>query len=337
MSNNEDSKEEYFECDGFLFIGDPHLTSYRPSRRKDRNFGDIILKKIAAAIDIANQKKLQPIFLGDMFNRPVEDDESLKTRLLRILMSCWCKPLSALGNHDIAHASIGDGDSIAYLAQTGALKLAHTTMPFGIFMMGGKKVAVGSTPHGETIPTDITGYFDDDYDASIWITHHDVAFEGAYPGAHVPHEIKGCKLVVNGHMHLYKGILNKGKTDWFNPGNITRMAIDAADHVPRVWEMDKTGTLIPHVLPHEKETFDFTGLLVDAISPGEIPAEGETPEDERKSTFVELLAAERPEDLERTDDGALLRETIETKFKRDSTDKSVKYIVRSLLDEVANA
>lgn len=324
------------EAKGFLFIGDPHLCSQRPARRKDRNFGEVVLKKISAAIDIANERQLVPFFLGDMFHRPVEEDESLKTRLLRIIMGCWCRPLCTLGNHDFAHASLGDGDSIAYLAQSGALILAKDSGPIGIFLIGDKRVAVGSTPSGQRIPTDITGMFKGSYDAALWVTHHDIAFEGAYPGALIPHGIKGCGLVVNGHMHLYKGALQVEGTTWFNPGNITRMAIDAADHVPRVWEMSESGQIIPHTLPYEPEAFDFTGLLVDAISPGEIPEEGEgSPEAARRSAFVELLAAERPEDLERTGDGALLREVIDEKFKRDSTEKSVRHIVLSLLDEVA--
>lgn len=323
---------------GFLMIGDPHMTSQRPKRRTDANFGETVLAKIEVAIAIANERELIPVFLGDMFDRAVEEDEGLKTKLLRALNGLWTPALANLGNHDVAHADIGDGDSIAYLAESRALTLIRNNGPVEVFEIGQHRIGLGGTPFGQEIPRDVTGLFEEAVDGIVWITHHDVAFENAYPGAMMPHEIRGCRLVINGHMHLYKGMIQAGSTTWFCPGNITRMAIDAVDHVPRVWELSATGDLIPHDLPYEPSPFNFTGLLVDSISPGEVPPEGHDEDAsaaDMRSTFVDLLAAERPEDLERTHDGSLARETIEQKFQRDSTEAPVRTVVLELLKEAA--
>lgn len=327
-----------FKAEGLLFIGDPHVSSRRPSRRTDRNFGDTVLNKIAAALEIANERHLIPVFLGDFFDRPVEEDEGLKTRLLRILKTCWCQPISVLGNHDIAHADLGDGDSVAYLAESGAIRLLDENGPAGIYELGGRKIAIGSTPHGKSIPHDVSGMFNEEHEGVIWLTHHDIAFESSYPGSLAPHEIQGCKLVINGHMHLTKKMVQAGSTAWINPGNITRMAIDAADHVPRVWELRGDGKITPHELPHEKAVFNFTGLLVDSISPGEYNPDHEQEDAEGepttwRSNFVDLLVAERPEDMDRSHDGALVRETIEKKFQSDVTEGPVRTLVMELLEE----
>ena len=73
---------------GLLFIGDPHLGSIKPGRRKDVDFGATVLGAVAQAIAVANARRLVPVFLGDIFDRPHEEDERLKTGIGNIgLMS----------------------------------------------------------------------------------------------------------------------------------------------------------------------------------------------------------------------------------------------------------
>ena len=62
---------------GIIFIGDPHITSRKPGRRKD-DFEQAILGKLQESINIANSNDCQPIILGDLFDRPKESSEALK-------------------------------------------------------------------------------------------------------------------------------------------------------------------------------------------------------------------------------------------------------------------
>src|SRR3546814_7832118 len=101
----------------------------------------------------------------------------------------------------------------------------------------------------------------------VWLTHEDLAFDGSYPGAKELYEVPGVSLVVNGHMHLTKKPRNVGGTMWFNPGNITRVAVDAKDHVPAVWKFDPVNGIERIELTHEKDIFDLTGRLIDSVSP----------------------------------------------------------------------
>jgi hypothetical protein len=321
------------ECEGLAFIGDPHVCSLKPGyrfgRRTDKDYPETILGKLKFIIDHCNQHRLVPVFLGDMYDNPVEPDERIKTRLLRLLKTSWTKPITNVGNHDIRNQILTDGDSLKYLEEAGVIRVAVYSGALDTFIIGDKTVAVGATPFGQDIPTDARHYFPK-ADTIIWLTHHDLAFDGAYPGAHELRGIKGCKLAINGHMHIAKELRPVNGTTWFNPGNIVRQAVDAMEHVPSITVLNAEGRLKKVVIPHEKGVFDLTGKLIDSISPGEIPKDMSA-EDKADSAFVSLLQADSSMDLGQTQDGAILKDEIHAKFKRDNTNDNVKSIVLNVL------
>lgn len=318
--------DEIREAEGILFIGDPHLSSRKPGRRKDVNFSATVLDKVAFLIDTCNERRFIPCFLGDMFDTPVEADEQLKTKLVRILRRSWTLPISNVGNHDIRNTVLTDGDSLAFLAESGVIKVCAHSGAFETVRLGGKTVGIGATPYGQSIPVDARPYFGN-VDSIIWLTHHDIAFENPYPGSMAAQAITGCKLVVNGHMHLWKKPLKVGGTVWFNPGNITRQAIDAIEHVPAAHALTAKGNLEKIVIPHEQAIFDLTGKLITAISPGEAPVKEQ---EQGESAFVNLLKADSAMEMSRSDDGSILLEEIEDKFQRENTPKEVQDIILSL-------
>jgi hypothetical protein len=181
------------------------------------------------------------------------------------------------------------------------------------------------TPYGQPIPTDARGSFTG-VDLHTWFTHHDIAFDGGYPGAVPPFAVEGCDVLINGHIHKTQKAVMAGRTRWLNPGNINRQSVDLIDHVPRAWILDASGELEAQELPHERNVFDLTGRIVDA-------AEGETVARAVESAFVTLLQAETSTELKRSGDGSIVRDEIEAKFVEDQTSDAVRAIVRSLLSE----
>ncbi len=312
---------------GFLFIGDPHVIERKPGRRKDKDFSSVILGKVEQCIEIANENNLVPVILGDLFDRPKVESESLKTRLARILKKAKHQVICLLGNHERKNAQLSDEDTIAYFHETGVIDLISESGPYATFDFDGVRIGLGGTPYGEAIPTDVSGMFSG-CRTIVWITHHDLEFEGAYPNSIPTHEVKGCKLVVNGHMHLQKKPKQEGGTLWFNPGNITRQAIDAIEHIPRVYALNNAGKLEPFELQHEKDVFDLTGSFVESIL--EEPKEGE----DLESVFVQLLQVEEGVDFAKTDDGSVIREVMEAKFAEGDVDPRVKSIVIGHLNDI---
>jgi DNA repair exonuclease SbcCD nuclease subunit len=313
-------------CNGLLIIGDPHVSSRRPGRRKDPIWPRPVLTKLERCVTIANERGLAPVILGDLFDRPVESDEALKAQLIRILKSFHHRPMVNVGNHDIQHTTLSDGDTLALLGLCDVVDVVPVSGPVLEVSLEGRRFGVGMTPYGQAIPQDVRGSFSN-IDRQVWFTHHDIAFEGAtYPGALPPFAVDGCDLLVNGHIHkTQKGIL-VGRTRWLNPGNITRQSVDLLDHLPRAWILGASGELEPQDLPFETGIFDLTGRLVDAAS-------GNAVADAIESAFVSLLQAEAPTELKRSDDGSILRDEIEAKFAEDDTPDAIKAIVRSLLGE----
>ena len=313
---------------GLAFIGDPHLTTLRPGRRKDADFGASVLTKIDAIIDHCNAHRLIPVFTGDMFDSP-ETRQGLVTKLIRALGRGWTWSVSNTGNHDMEHTALSDGDSLELLKAASVLLVVTESGPVEEFRIGEEqtRVGLGMTPYGQAIPTDVQGLFPE-ADTVVWCTHHDLMFK-AYPGNYPLHEIRGCELVVNGHIHIEKPDEVRGQTRWINPGNITRMAIDAIDHVPAiaVWRPGQAIEIVQ--FPDPPDLFDLTGYHVEAATPGETARTVR----EETSAFVELLKNEGAMELGKSDDGALLREEIEAKCDAENAPAAVRAIVLSLLEE----
>ena len=310
-------------AEGLLFVGDAHLSSRKPSRRTD-DYASAILDLLEQSVEIANANRLVMVMLGDLFHRPRELEESLKTRLLRILNRLWCRAIANVGNHDIQGTRLSDSDSLSVIAESGCLEVFPLSGPAKEFEFGGLRVGLGFTPHGQEIPREVGSLFPDAHDV-VWVTHHDMAFDGLYPGGIEPFEIVGCGLAVNGHVHLTKDTVSVGRTTWFNPGAITRTSAAEALHNPSVWafrpqrppeEMQE-----PHYLRQEFDVFDMTGNFVGAATPAQVAAaDGE-------SLFAALLAEEAAASPVATDEGSLLREAIDERFTRDATPPEIRHIV----------
>ncbi len=312
-------------CNGLLVIGDPHVGSRRPGRRKDAQWPLPVLAKLERCVAIANERRLAVVILGDLFDRPVETDEALKTQLIRTLKGFRHRPIVNVGNHDIQHMTLTDGDTLALLGLCDVVDVVATSAPVVEFQMGTRRLGMGMTPYGQTIPVDVRGSFSG-VDLHTWFTHHDIAFEGGYPGAVPPFAVEGCDLLVNGHIHKTQKAIMAGRTRWMNPGNITRQSVDLVEHVPRAWILDGSGELEAQALPFETNVFDLTGRVVDA-------ADGSVVAREIESAFVTLLQAESPTELKRSGDGSIVRDEIEAKFSQDDTPDAIKAVVRSLLGE----
>ncbi len=311
-------------CAGLLVIGDPHVSSRRPGRRRDPDWPAPVLNKLEHCVALANARDLAPVLLGDLFERPVEPDESLKSRLIRILKGFRHRPLANVGNHDIRHTRLSDGDSLAMLAVSDVLDVVPESGPAALYAVNDRRLGFGATPFGQAIPTDVRGLIPQ-ADAVLWLTHHDLAFGAGYPGAVPPEAIRGCALAINGHVHKRHAPMQVGETRWFNPGNITRGSVDLIAHIPAVYVLAGDLSLTEERLPHVADVFDLTGRQVAADASPEAIGRIE-------SAFVSLLQAETATDLARSDDGALIREEIEAKFVRDATPEPVQAAIRSLVE-----
>ncbi|SCZ05292.1 metallophosphoesterase [Microvirga guangxiensis] len=312
-------------CNGLLIIGDPHVGSRRPGRRKDAVWPQAVLTKLERCVAIANERGLAPVILGDLFDRPVEPDEALKNQLIRTLKGFHHRPVVNVGNHDIQHTMLTDSDTLALLGLCDVVDVVSTSAPVAEFHIGTRRLGVGMTPYGQSIPTDARGTFTG-VDLHTWFTHHDIAFDGGYPGAMPPFAVEGCDVLINGHIHKTQKAVLAGRTRWLNPGNISRQSVDLADHVPRAWILDASGELEAQELPFERNVFDLTGRIVEAADGGVVAREVE-------SAFVTLLQAESSTELKRSGDGSIVRDEIEAKFVEDNTSDAVRAIVRSLLGE----
>ena len=333
---------------GLIFIGDPHLWSFKPGRRRDASFRDTVLGKIAQAAEISNRLNLWPILLGDLFHAPDDNDVSTLVGLVRVLGLFDRKPVTLEGNHDKDELKLSERNPLTLLRETGQIDVMEVSGPWATLVLestDGKEhhVQIGGTPYGSPLPLSYESIFSQPRPAHIgtvvWITHEDLAFEGSYPGALPLEAMPGIDLVVNGHMHATKLPVHRDDTVFYNPGNITRMSIDQAEHVPSVWEWtpfsnqtmpSSTGTKVPklvqHVLKHVSaaDIFDFEGRHSKNVSvPTQAPESG-------GSRFVEIMKQDRM--TGRTDDGEFTRESLLAVLEELEATEEVRNISQRICD-----
>ncbi|MCY3012414.1 MAG: exonuclease SbcCD subunit D [Pirellula sp.] len=271
---------------GLLFIGDPHIEGRTPGFRKD-NYPEAILRKFQWSLEYAAQHDLQPILLGDLFDKPRDNPNWLISRLLDMIADEYVPTI--YGNHDCANPSLDDNDSFTLLLKAGALYLLDRDHLW-TSTIEGRTILVGGSSYRHEIPSNFAwepAAEKRGADLTVWITHHDLVFPSEEEAAITNlFEIEGIDYVINGHIHRRSPtVVVRGGTTWVNPGNIARRSRSDAirGHVPAVLKMDiaADGQWMHYVdVPHEapdKVFFDLNSL-----------ATGEQPESQ--SSFVSGLA-----------------------------------------------
>ena len=209
---------------GFLFIGDPHVQGRAPDFRCD-DYPNVIIEKIEWCLDYCDREGLLPILLGDLFDKPRDNPTWMLARLIEVLLGR--EVICIYGNHDCAEPELTEHDSLTILLKSGCLNLVSQSSPWR-GTVNGRDVVVGGSSYraripeqfdhssgkqGELFPDDVFG---------VWLTHHDIEMPNYESGRISPFEIEGIDILVNGHIHTRSEPIPKGKTTWFNPGNISR-------------------------------------------------------------------------------------------------------------------
>jgi len=264
---------------GLLFIGDPHLASRVPGFRCD-DYPEVILGKLAWALDYARRERLVPVILGDWFHWPRDNANWLLVRLFTLLAP---QTLSIYGNHDCSEGELTPDDTLSLLVHAGAIRLLSDEQVW-TGVVAGCDVVVGGTSWGRRIPRAWPPTAEPGAAGSaaarrprvFWATHHHVAFSGYAEEARVrPREIPGIDVVVNGHLHRPQEDIRVGATAWLNPGNIARATRGDASRArePSVLRIDLVAgepgwRARPVVVPHAP--FEAVFHAVDVAESGPV-------------------------------------------------------------------
>lgn len=315
------------EYEGVQYIGDPHASSRRPGRRKD-DFAASVLAKLAECAEKSHELKLKTVILGDLFHSAGENDLTLLNRLARVLRSFYSPVHIVVGNHDKGRFNLSDGDALTFIFESGA------AIPLGVDMVDvqGVSVRIVGVGHGDPLPNSVER---EGADVVNLVTHHDLAFGSAYPGALPLTEIPGVDFVVNGHMHDTKPSVIKGSTVWHNPGNIEPLSIDLRDHVPAFWVWTPSSEghkLSQHVLKHDSDCFDLTGLVVEATDA--VEAVEALPAPSTPGEFATQLAAEDVLAAEKTDDANVLAEDLQVVLSSAGVSEATALLMSKLMERV---
>lgn len=202
---------------GVLCIGDPHLASKIPGFRKD-DYMEAIFKKLEFALKYAEENKLLPVILGDLFHWPRDNATRLLTRLIRLFENRLI--LAVTGNHDTTEQQLQDDDSLSLLAAAGRIYLLDQNGPWK-GMINNVFVTIGGTSWSDRLPKSFSG---GPNSLVIWIAHHNICFSNGEDLGVKPEELPGINLLINGHIHKPMPTEVHGMTTWMNPGNISRVA-----------------------------------------------------------------------------------------------------------------
>ena len=206
---------------GVLLIGDPHLEGRQPGFRKD-DYPNTILDKLAWCLSYAENERLLPAILGDLFDKPRDNPTWMMGRLLELLRG---EVIGLYGNHDCADPALGPHDSLSLLVKAGRLRLIGPNDAWH-GMMNGRLVVIGGSSYRQPLPKQfpLPPSLSSDTDIAplvLWLTHHDILIPGYDEGRIKPMEIPGVHLLINGHIHRRLEEIRCGMTRWLTPGNMT--------------------------------------------------------------------------------------------------------------------
>lgn len=240
------------EYRGLLFIGDPHLASRAPGARKD-DYPRRTLRKFAWCLDYASEHQLLPCVLGDLFDKPRDNENWLVGELCGMLVGR--EVIGIFGNHDCKEDRLGDGDTLTILVKARLIRLVSDRDCWK-GLIGGRSVVIGGTSYGSTAPQVSDVFWDGVAQETLvfWMTHHDLLLPEYASGRIELFELPGIHVVVNGHIHSRCAPVTKSRTQWINPGNISRVKRSSRDHVPAALSIhvDRAGYSMDYVeIPHE--------------------------------------------------------------------------------------
>jgi DNA repair exonuclease SbcCD nuclease subunit len=254
---------------GLFIIGDPHLEARIPGLRKD-DYPHTILNKLIWCFSYAQNERLLPIILGDLFDKPRDNSNWLMVRLLEVLPS---ELIGIYGNHDCAEPQLNDHDSLSLLVKAGRYRLVDEQNPWR-GEIGGRPVIIGGSSYRQPLPE---RYLTSTHTATgglppfvVWLTHHDFLLPDYDEGRIPLREVPGIDMIVNGHIHRKMEAARLGGTLWCNPGNISRRARSEATrtHVPAALRVDLDARSYQFhwvELPHEPFDAVFHEVIADPV------------------------------------------------------------------------
>ncbi len=320
---------------GLGFIGDPHIWSRCPGRRLDECFYQTVLDSLTECIEKCNEQDLVPVILGDLLHDESESDWLIFNGLLHCFFKAKHPVWVVVGNHEKKQSVLTEDTMLSGLRNAGAIKtIEKSGSAFILKISDNESYLIGGTPYGQDFPETVENdCLQTGAQSAVWVSHHDLQFEGVYPAPSVRAipEIKGVRLLVNGHMHKTMKPEQFGAMTAWNPGNITPMSIDALGHRPALWQWLPSfgGTLVPFYLKYDPAIFDASGYEVE---PEELKKEDQTALGVlNQSLFTQLLLERTQEDRKKTDDAVFLKEEMEGLFAVEGTRQEIRGKVMQLL------
>lgn len=337
---------------GLLFVGDPHVWSLKPGRRRDDYFATIC-DKLEQIAHISNDRNLWVVCLGDLFHQAQDNNLDMISRLTRVFSLYKRKPIVLVGNHDLTETTLTPGTTLDVFHASGQILAMVDNGPFATLNIdtpeGVHRLVLGGTPYGQDIPVSLAQWFKGTTHESIkkkakadtiaWITHEDLAFDNSYPNAVALRPIVGVDIAVNGHMHRMQKPVKMGQTSWYNPGNIARISIDLADQVVAVWAWEPTKKTMPSSNDLDVVYLEQIPLKVQE---GKVvlSLEGHIAKKEKVEHLVEATTTSRfveqlkqDQHVERTDEGVVLRETLNEDYATHEVPEHISLITDELFKQ----
>lgn len=320
------------EYAGILYVGDPHATPVLKGTRLEKDGTGVTLGKLEWALAYAEEHNLLVVCLGDLLddNKLSRNSDANVVFLARILalFRRYKGMICLVGNHDKGEEhTFNEHDVMSIIAATGFVNLINDAGFIGHFNINGKTIALGASPYGYLIPTEVQSEHE-----VVWITHHELNFDPRFHKIKC-FEIKGCNTVVNGHIHLTFPPIKMGDTWWWNPGNLLRVDRYYKDHTPSVWRWDPVMDIrmLERIeVPHNKKVFadleDSEPMIEDTLTTKQM--------EEATSVFIESLKSDVNAEKMKTSDGSLVRDMIDEAKVKLKLSNEVEAVINHLLEDV---
>ncbi len=331
---------QHIECEGMMYIGDPHISNHRIGRRIDHWY-NTIMGKMEFLIQECNQRDLCPVILGDLFHKWFESQSkdqlvstpAMLSDVIQLLGSSHNPTFVLAGNHDVRDNVFSKDSMLAIIDASKSAVVMKESKAYAVIQTPHSSILLGGTPYGAEMPLSVLDE-KNRYacDRAVWLIHRNIQGMGTRDGV-IPYSIDGVDLVMAGHIHRTQSYKKVGDTTWVVPGNISRISIDQKDYEPRVYIDNGKKVLRMLLLPVEP-----IEKVMDIYTPENIVENAQSMKMAKslEELFREFDALATPTSTHQTQDLSIIKEELHKIQRKGGMHPDALDIVHRIVESVAN-
>lgn len=236
---------------GILFIGDLLINTSAPGRRIDDDFLMAVKNKIKFALNLAKEKELQPVVVGQAFYKSF--DVKVLTEIIPLLKDNNVYFLPSLVDQNSKSEEILSKSTMGILEATGIIKIIDSHNPFEIDINGSKCALHFSNNTKKFEEVSLRN------EINILLMRHPLFSDKETIDNNSG--FNNIDIIVNAGTKKENDEFITNNKRWKNLGPSVRIHTESESFSPKVFEWNPNSGFKGYILPHQKYVMNHDAII----------------------------------------------------------------------------